>query len=107
MDQCVRIKALADIRNAMQREMNVRSALELLCGLAQVAESTVEQKDIEAGRMNEMAGYLAEIRFLLGRLRPEQCHPGVAEESRSLSARYFDLEGRVKELRNDRTGAMK
>lgn len=106
MDQCIRMKALADIESAMQREMSVRSALSLLCGLVQVAESTVEQQDIEADRMNEIAGYLAEIRFLLGRLHPELYHPAVAEESISLAARYRDLEGRVKELRNDRAGVM-
>lgn len=107
MDQFVRMKALADIQNAMQREMGVRSALSLLCGLVQVAESTVERQDIEADRMNEMAGYMAEIRFLLGRLRLEQHPQAVAEKSRSLAARYRDLEGRVKELRNDRAGVMK
>lgn len=107
MDQCARRKALADIEHSMRREMNVRSALALLYGLVQVAESAVDQNDVEAGRMNELAGCMAEIRHLLGHLRPEQYHPMVADESRSLAARYQDLEGRVKELRNDRARVMK
>jgi hypothetical protein len=107
MHRSSRLKALADIEAAMRREQGVGSLLNALSSLLQVAETAVDQDALGADRMNEIAGSVAQIRYLLGHLRPEQYHPAVAEESRILAARYQDLEGRIKELRNDRTGMMK
>jgi hypothetical protein len=107
MHRSSRLKALADIEDAMRREQSLGSLLNALTSLLHVVETSVEQDALGADRMNEMAGYMARIRHLLGHLRPEQYHPAVAEESRILAARYQDLEGRIKELRNDRAGVMK
>jgi hypothetical protein len=101
MNQSTRLKKLEDIERAMREEQGLRSLLAGLAKLENVAESTVDRNAVGAERMNELAGYMAEIRHLLGHLRPEQYHPAVAEESRSLAERYRDLEGKVKELRND------
>jgi hypothetical protein len=107
MHRSGRLKALADIEAAMRREQSVGSLLSTLTRLLQVAETAVDQDALGADRMNEIAGYVAKIRCFLGRLRPEQYYPAVAEESRVLAARYQDLEGKIKELRNDRAGLMK
>jgi hypothetical protein len=107
MERTNRQKALADIEDAMRRGQSVGSLLTALSGLLRLTETTVEQDALGADRMNEIAGYVAQIRYLLGHLRPELYHPAVAEESRALVARYRDLEGRVKELRNDRMAVIK
>jgi hypothetical protein len=106
MNRSARLKTSEGIGSTTQQEKSVKALLVMLSSLQQIAEVAVDRDAIGADRMNELAGYMAEIRHLLGHLQPELYHPAVSEESRRLAARYRDLEGRVKELRNDRAGAM-
>jgi hypothetical protein len=62
----------------------------------------MDVSQIEVGVMNEMAGYLAEIRYLLDKVGSDPARQGVSRTAKHIAARYRNLEGRVKEIRNDR-----
>jgi len=101
MHQSGRTKVLTDIEDAMRREQSIGSLLAMLSSLLHVAETTVDHAKIEAERMNELAGYMAEIRHLLGHVQSDSRQPAVSRMAKDIAARYRDLEGRVKEIRND------
>jgi len=107
MHQSGRSKVLTDIGDAMRREQSIVSLLPMLSSLLHVAETMVDRADIEAERMNELAGYMAEIRHLLALVQRDSRQPAVVQESGDIAARYRELEGKIKELRNDRANAAK
>ncbi len=80
---------------------------DLLEGLEQILTQTeaVTNKTVEAGQWTQIADYLTQIRVLLTRLAKTSGQEENCEPERKLSdlvARYFRLEGRIKEIRNDR-----
>ena len=96
------IKALKDIEEAIRHEKNTGELLIMLSKLLEIAETTMVISRIEVGRMNQLAECLAEIRYLLDRFGSDHALQGVSRQAKDMAARYRDLEGRVKELRNDR-----
>lgn len=74
----------------------------MLTSLLDVAETSVGASPIEVGKLKRMAEYLAEIRSLLDTLGSVSAKAGVSFAAKVLCMRYRDLEGRVKEMRNDR-----
>ena len=75
----------------------------LLPAMLVMAETAMDEPGMDAGRMNEMAGYLAEIRFLLSEIERYGGPEVDTLEVLRLARRYRDLEGRLKERRNDRS----
>ncbi len=57
-----------------------------------------------AGEIQAVAGQLTQIRLLLNELEAGEVRTRGA--SRELAARYLELEGRIKELRNDLSRAI-
>lgn len=78
------------------------ATLDLLAG---DAVRVLEQRPGQASAIRQMAEHVTEIRKMLQELAslPNNAGDGglSAENSRRLGTRYLDLEGRVKELRND------
>ncbi len=81
---------------------------DLLEGLERILQQTesITNRSVGAAQWTQIADYLTQIRVLLAALtklprRPEESSdPG--EKLKDLFARYFRLEGRIKEIRNDR-----
>lgn len=77
----------------------------MLDSLSRKASEILARRKAKAADVEILAGHVAEIRQLLSELsRLSLRHGNVAaphEECRDLAARYLELEGMVKELRND------
>jgi hypothetical protein len=90
----------------MERIHRARSIEELipeLESLYRVAERKLaQQAPKNPAMLNRIAGYLAEVRSLLDEVAGAVDQLG-REAVRSMAGRYRDLEGRVKEYRNDLT----
>ena len=96
-------KAIHDIEEAIRHKQSPDEILSLLSRLLEVTESSSDLKRISVGRMNQLAAYLAEIGYLLERFGSEPNPQGISRMAREMAARYRDLEGKVKEIRNDCT----
>lgn len=96
-------KSLQEIEIALRQEQGTEDLLAMLSGLLDVIETRMDVSQIEVGLMNEMAGYLAEIRYLLDKVGSDPARQGMSRTAKSIAARYRNLEGRVKEIRNDCT----
>ncbi len=101
MDRSGPLKELQDIEIAIRQEQNTEELLTMLSLLLDVAETTVTVSRIDVGRMNQIAESLAEIRYLLDRLGSDPAPKNVSFAAKVMAMRYRDLEGRVKEIRND------
>jgi hypothetical protein len=100
-----RTKMLKDIQTVMQMAQGFDCYLAVLPVLLDIAAATVDDPALDVDRMNEMAGYLAEIRFLLDEI---DRYAGPQADSLAvlrIAERYRELEGTLKELRNDRSPA--
>jgi hypothetical protein len=95
------LKTLKDIEDAIQHEQNAGELLVILFRLLEVAETTAVASPIEVGRMNELAECLAEIRSLLVKFGSKPALQGVSGLAKDMASRFRDLEGRIKEIRND------
>lgn len=95
------LNALQEIEVALRQEQSTEDLLTMLSRLLDVAETTMDVSRIEVDLMNEMAEYLSEIRYLLDKIGSDPARQGVSLTAKSMAARYRDLEGRVKEIRND------
>ena len=102
MQRSETIQTLKDIEEAIRHEKDTGELLVMLSRLLEIAETTIVLSRIEVGRMNQLAECLAEIRYLLDRLGSDHALQGVSRQAKEMASRYRDLEGRVKELRNDR-----
>jgi len=78
---------------------------QMLDGLSRKASEVLARRRAKAADVQLLAGYVAEIRHLLHELSLLSLRPGAPaaphEQCRSLVERYLELEGMVKELRND------
>ena len=96
------------IEETIRKAADSEAIFAMLSQLLEVAEAKVGDPCFnDVGRMNQMAEYLAEIRYLLDRLGNDPVAPEVSRMAKGFAARYRDMEGRVKELRNDRVGSVK
>lgn len=95
------LKALQDIEKTIRQEQSTEEILLILSRLLEVAEATTDVSQIEVGRMNQLAEYLAEIRHILDKLGSDSARKSVSFAAKVMAMRYRDLEGRVKEIRND------
>jgi hypothetical protein len=95
-------KSIQEIEVALRHEQSTEDLLTMLSGLLDIFETTMDVSLIEVGLMNEMAEYLAEIRYLLDKIGSDPARQGVSRTAKCIAARYRNLEGRVKEIRNDR-----
>jgi hypothetical protein len=100
-------KVLRDIEAEMLRTQSIGSMLATLASLVEVAEVAVGNAAPDADRINQLAGYLAEVRHLLGYVRSASGNPAVVLEAGAIAERFRDLEGKVKEMRNDLAAAGK
>lgn len=99
MDVMVRWQELME---RIQRAHSIDELVPDLEALYSVAERKLEQAAPESPVvLNRLAGYLAEVRFLLDQLGGRSARLLCGDRVRSLAGRYRDLEGRVKEHRND------
>jgi len=95
------LKVLQDIEGTIRQEQSPEELLAMLSRLLDVAEAEAGGSRIDVALMNEMAGYLAEIGYLLERLGSDPVRKSVSFAAKVMAMRYRDLEGRVKEIRND------
>ena len=95
------VKTLQDIEIAIRREQSPEELLVMHTTLLEITEIGLGVSPVEFGRMNRMAGYLAEIRYLLERIGNDPVRKSVSFAAKVMAMRYRDLEGRVKEIRND------
>jgi hypothetical protein len=100
-----RTKKLQDIQTAMQRDQGIDAYLAVLPSLLDVAEASIEDLRGDAEGLNQISGYMAEIRHLLAEI---DRYVGSRIDTLAvlrISDRYRDLEGKFKEMRNDRVFA--
>jgi len=95
------LKTLKDIEIAIRQEQSTEALLVLLATLLDVTETELSVSPIDLGRMNQMAEYLGEIRYLLERIGGDPTRKSVSFTAKVMAMRYRDLEGKVKEIRND------
>ena len=93
---------LKDIETTLRQATGSEAVFTLLAELLEIAKGTLGDPRFSAERLNQLAGYLAEIRHLLETIGNDRVTPAVSRASKIMAARYRDIEGRVKELRNDR-----
>lgn len=98
---------LDDIEKAIRQAKDSEAVFSMLSQLLSAAETRVGDPRFDAARMNQLAGYLAEIRYLLDLLGNDPVAVPVAWTAKAFAERYRDLEGKVKELRNDCAGVVK
>ncbi len=92
----------------IQNETNIFAehamVTEYLRALLSEANRLIEVKNVALSEAQKMAGYIAEIRWLLDEwsLQESKFVPArpMAEEVRILKVRFLELEGLVKEVRN-------
>jgi hypothetical protein len=97
-----RTRTSRDILETMQQVKDLDSCLEALPALLDAVEALAEEHEISVDRINHIAGCLAEIRSLLQEI---DRYAGPRIETLSvprIGKRFRDLEGWLKELRNDR-----
>ncbi|MDA8100729.1 MAG: hypothetical protein M0042_14020 [Nitrospiraceae bacterium] len=95
---------MLDISHALAEKGELMAALDHVC---RNAERIIACNPADTEELALLARRVAEIRSLLQVLRAESATPGRALASvnaglESLVDRYLELEGKVKELRNDR-----
>jgi hypothetical protein len=95
------LKALQEIEKTIRQEQSTGELLTMFSRVLDVAEAEINASRIEVVRMNQMAEYLAGIRYLLDRLGSDPARKSVSFAAKVMAMRYRDLEGRVKEIRND------
>jgi len=95
------LKVLQDIEGTIRQEQSPEALLAMLSRLLDIAETEVGGSRISVDLMNELAEYLAEIGYLLERLGNDPARKSVSFAAKVMAMRYRDLEGRVKEVRND------
>ena len=98
-----RTKKLKDIAAVMQQEQGLEAYLSVLPGLLDVAEASIEDLREDTDGLNRISGYMAEIRHLLAEIDRYASSRIDTLAVLRISDRYRDLEGKFKELRNDRT----
>lgn len=101
--------ALADLRKAIGQARGLRDLLPLIVMLLQETEAMMNGRTLTENDIRRIAAPLAKIRFLLTTIAPgghsqEDSSPEGAL-ARDLIERYRDIEGRIKEMRNDLSGA--
>lgn len=101
MNRSGTLKAIQDIERTIGQEQSTEGLLAMLARLIEVAESSADSTGMDAGRMSLLAEYLSEIRYLLERLGSDPARKGVSFAAKVMAMRYRDLEGKVKEMRND------
>jgi len=94
-----------DLQAEMQKAQGLEECLRLLPGLLDLAEASLDNPGANPCRLDQIAAYLAEIRFLLGEIEYLAGNRLNDPAVRHVADRYRELEGRVKELRNDRKRA--
>ncbi len=84
--------------------MHIQDLFEGLEHILQQTES-ITNKTIDAAQLMQIADYLTQIRVGLARLTEQTTErekdSELGEKLKDLVARYFRLEGRIKEIRND------
>jgi hypothetical protein len=96
------LQRLTSIRVELAHTQSRDSLHALATDLLAVAEDMVDASQVGPDRLNDIAGSLASIRYLLGELGRLEGSSPTAEARRKIAERYRGLEGKVKELRNDR-----
>jgi hypothetical protein len=92
------IMTLHDLNGAIENIKNIDDIYEPLGMLVREIERIIGSERVALGQVQEMAGYLTQIRNLVSETVKAECRPDLGG---NLLAAYLELEGRVKELRND------
>jgi hypothetical protein len=99
--------AQEDLLKSIFARKEAGELFEQLDRLFRDASQVLTRRPQNAAEMTQLAGSVAEIRHLLVELSsmplPKGRQGSSREHCRALADRYLDLEGRVKELRNDLT----
>ncbi|MHB8844699.1 MAG: hypothetical protein ACYC7L_08100 [Nitrospirota bacterium] len=103
--------ALADVRRAISKAQGLGELLPLVVMLLQETESMMNGRTLNEDDIRRIAAPLAKIRFLLTTIATRGCVPDDSSPEgalvRDLIEHYEDIEGRIKEMRNDLSGAHK
>jgi hypothetical protein len=92
------IMTLHDLNGAIENIKNIDDIYEPLGMLVREIERIIGSERVALGQVQEMAGYLTQIRNLVSETVKAECRPDLGG---NLLAAYLELEGRVKEVRND------
>jgi len=92
-------------KETIQNANNLEDLLPLLEGLAAELRTYIKGSRLTAEQLQAMSSYLASIRLLLNVL--ERKDIGSNDTSRWLAEQYVQLEGKVKEMRNDLDRSMR
>lgn len=91
--------------DAIKRTTSIDDLHEHLEWIMRETERIIGSRRASFEEVHKMADYLKDIRLLLNELNCREAWPGrvgaAGPPEKSLAARYLDLEGKVKELRND------
>jgi len=89
---------LHDLNYAIENIRSVDDIYDVLGFLARETDRVIGSTRISLEQVQELAGGLAQIRHLFSEISKAKSH---SASGRDLMAVYLELEGRVKELRND------
>jgi hypothetical protein len=96
-----------DIKNAG----NADEIRELLEWMMSETERIISSQQLALDESSKIALYLTQIRLLLDELSSFEVRRGAADPATFLAtglvSRFLDLEGRVKEIRNDMLGSLR
>ena len=90
---------MRDMNKAINAARTVEEIGELLDELARGIKGMIEKGRVSAGRVPEMAALATELRVLLADLAAGDLQ--ARGMSRELTERYLEIEGKLKEIRND------
>jgi hypothetical protein len=90
---------MRDLDRAIREASTIEEMGDLLCELSHDIRETIEKRTFSEGWVYDMAAHVTQVRVMLrelGKKDLRECCMG-----RELADRYLELEGRLKEIRND------
>ena len=89
---------MKDLLTAIENIKSLDDLYGALTSLAMKVDHVVSSHRLSVDQLQEFAKHLAKLRHLLGVMAKEKFRPDV---DRGILAVYLEMEGRIKELRND------
>lgn len=100
-----------DVLKSISSAGSIDELFPILEWISKETERIVNAQKVSAMDVQKIAGYLTDIRLLLNELSHYQVWPDVrdlpASNGKTMAQRYLELEGKIKEIRNDLNRAMK